>query len=353
MRSSPADPHRLFFGLFSVGLLAAFAVVALNCEVVVPRHGWNKKWGPMVPHETFPGECSLCHVPERWDVLREDFSFDHAKETGHPLEGAHANAACLRCHNDRGPVAVYAARGCRGCHFDPHKATLGPDCSRCHGESSWNPTGLIADHARTRFPLVGMHAVTPCESCHPLSKVGEFRGVPTDCALCHSDDLARATSPDHLASGWTSGCERCHSSRGWGGSNFQHSFFPLNGAHGALACDSCHAGGVFTGLSSDCYSCHQDDYQAAPGHVAQSFSTNCLQCHSTAGWGGAVFNHRFPLRGPHDKTCDTCHQGGNTSTFTCLVCHEHNRTKMDDKHKEERGYSYDSQRCVQCHPNGK
>lgn len=108
---------------FIVALLLGWAFIAVNCQVIVPRQGWSEEWGPIVPHETFPGDCSICHVPDRWDVLKEDFAFDHEKETGHPLTGAHGRAACLRCHNDRGPVAAYAARGCAGCHVDPRAAT--------------------------------------------------------------------------------------------------------------------------------------------------------------------------------------------------------------------------------------
>ena len=54
------------------------------------RIRWDKKWGPLVPHKTFPKKCDLCHVPKRWDVMRPDFHFDHLKETGYALEGAHA-----------------------------------------------------------------------------------------------------------------------------------------------------------------------------------------------------------------------------------------------------------------------
>lgn len=107
---------------------------------------------------------------------------------------AHAWASCLRCHNDRGPVVSFAARGCGGCHPDPHTSSLGLDCERCHEQINWRPTGLIAEHARTRFPLFGAHAVAPCESCHPGAAAGQFRGAPVECDLCHRADLAH-----HLA----------------------------------------------------------------------------------------------------------------------------------------------------------
>ena len=133
----------------SAFLLLGFMLVAVNCETFVPRHSWSRKWGPMVPHQTFPGDCGVCHLDTSWSVLREEFSFDHERETGFKLEGAHDQAACLRCHNDRGPIHVYTARGCGGCHVEPHKGNLGLDCTDCHNQDIWEPTGLIAEHAHT------------------------------------------------------------------------------------------------------------------------------------------------------------------------------------------------------------
>jgi hypothetical protein len=328
-------------------------LIGLRCSTIVPPNGWSERWGPLVPHHTFPGDCGICHVPERWDKLREDFAFDHEKETGHRLEGIHAGAACLRCHNDRGPVSVYAARGCGGCHPDPHGDTLGLDCTRCHGQQDWSPTGLIAEHARTRFPLYGVHVVVPCESCHERAPVGEYRGAPVRCELCHGDDLARATSPDHLASGWTQTCERCHTPTGWTGSNFSHNFFPLTGGHAGLACTSCHTDGTFGSLPADCYSCHRDDYERAPNHLALGYPTSCQSCHSTRSWDASLSRHPFPLTGPHNATCTTCHNAGSVQAFTCFACHEHSRDQTDPKHREVSGYTYDSNACYRCHRSGK
>lgn len=405
-------------------LLILFTLFVVDCGG--PGHvGWDEEdWGPLVPHRTFPGNCGLCHVPERWDVLREDFTFDHGKETGHALEGAHASAACLRCHNDRGPVAAYVARGCGGCHADPHSGSLGLNCERCHGPTTWRPTGLIAEHARTSFPLFGAHLAAPCERCHPRAPVGEFRGapascehchaddlaratapdhaangwtkncerchrpstwsgagfshsffpltgghsgvdcvachtsgsfgpIPRDCVSCHSDDLTRATNPDHAANGWTSSCERCHTTTSWSSANFNHNFFPLTGGHGGLQCVRCHTSGTFGPIPSDCNSCHAQDYQGAPNHVALGYPTDCTRCHSTSSWDGAAINHSFPLRGAHNVSCATCHTGGNFNSFNCLGCHAHRQSAMDSAHQGRSGYSYTSSACYRCHPNGK
>jgi len=333
--------------------LALFAAVALaTCGISSKgRQYWDEDRGPLVPHKSFPADCDLCHLPDGWESIRPEFSFDHGKETGHALNGAHERAACLRCHNDFGPVTMYTARGCAGCHGDIHLTAMGTDCLRCHNENNWRATGLVTEHARTRFPLIGRHLAVACVLCHPASPTGMFRGASTRCADCHQADLARARNPDHIAQGWTSRCEQCHTPSGWGASNFRHSSFPLTGAHRIAQCSACHKGGVFGSLPRDCLSCHQDDRARAPAH--EDFSRQCQQCHGTSTWKGATFNHRFPIRGPHNADCNVCHVGGNTNTFTCLVCHDHSRARMAKKHDDERGYTYTSAACLQCHPNGR
>ena len=379
------------------------------------RHRWNERWGAIVSHDSFPADCGLCHVPDRWDKLRDDFRFDHEEQTGHALEGAHERAACLRCHNDHGPVKAYVARGCGGCHLDPHQDRLGGDCLRCHTQESWRPGGLIAEHARTRFPLVGTHAAVACVLCHKRAPTGDFRNAPTRCELCHQTDLARARSPDHAQNGWVDRCERCHTPTTWPG-GFLHSFFPLTGGHALNDCSRCHTGG-FGPISSACYSCHKADFDGAPNHASGNFSKTCQQCHTTADWNaridhsffpltkghalsdcsrchktgigplpadcyschkadfdgardhalfpktcenchttrtwkGAVFKHRFPLRKEHNVDCSVCHPGNNTNSFSCLDCHDHRKSEMDKEHDEVGGYRYDSAACLQCHPNG-
>ena len=283
MKSSPARPQAQFARIVTASCLLMWAMVAVNCETLVPRQGWSKKWGPMVPHETFPGDCNICHVSDSWDVLREDFEFDHHAETGFALEGAHADASCLRCHNDRGPVQAYFTRGCGGCHVDSHKGNLGLDCTRCHNQDNWSPSGLITEHARTRFPLIAGHAIAPCEACHNRATVGDFRGASVECEGCHQIDALQAV-PNHVANGWINNCEECHGPVSWAAQNFNHDFFPLIGGHAGVDCLQCHAGGQFQNTPNDCFSCHQNDYIAAPDHVAQNFSTDCTLCHNVFDW---------------------------------------------------------------------
>ncbi len=200
----------LLFSLVALGTACAMAGPA-----PLPRHGWWRRLGPVVPHETFPADCATCHVARNWQELVPDFEFDHEAETGVALEGAHENARCLRCHNDRGPVREFASRGCIGCHEDIHESRLGTDCTSCHDQNTWRPQGQIARHNRTRFPLVGVHAVTACHRCHTGAEVGRFAPTDNDCLTCHVSDLNRAVNPNHIGLGFTDNCQRCHLPTAW------------------------------------------------------------------------------------------------------------------------------------------
>lgn len=371
----------------------------------VPIHGWWRARGPVVPHDSFPADCSLCHAEGDWKTLRADFTFDHAAQTGVALEGAHAKAECLRCHNDRGPVASFAARGCAGCHEDIHQGHAGSECSTCHTQGDWRPSPEIANHSRTRFPLIGAHAATACWRCHPGAQLGRFDHADPECLSCHASDLARAVAPNHLAQGWTSGCDRCHIPTSWTGAGFNHGTFPLTGQHAVIACAQCHAGGVYAGTPQDCFACHAADYNGAtnPDHVALNISTQCQDCHSTSTWLGANFNHTgitngcvtchlsdynattnpshtaagfptncenchdtirwsngtfqhaFPITSGRHRNfpCADCHTTPSFQAFSCTHCHDHRQAEMDDKHSAVPGYVWQSLACYNCHPNGK
>ena len=308
------------------------SVSLLACAVFLERDGrqlWWEDRGPVVPHESFPADCSLCHVGSDWSSIREDFAYDHVAETGMPLEGAHALAECLLCHNDRGPVQLFAQRGCAGCHEDPHLGQLGSGCVDCHEQETWRPLAPVADHARTRFPLVGAHVTTACWSCHPGAQVGDFANTATDCAACHADDAAAVLDPDHADLGWTSGCEACHLPTEWGGEGFQHASFPLLGSHLSADCSACHEGDVFAGLPTDCAACHDDVYQASsdPDHLDFGFGTSCEDCHDAVAWENGVFDHALTAlacadchQTDYDTTADPDHAALSYPT-SCEVCH--------------------------------
>ncbi len=68
-------------------------------------------------------ECGHCHDEETFKLP----DFDHAKETGYRLEGAHAKTTCAKCHPSEelrnGASAVryrLGYRRCEDCHANPH-----------------------------------------------------------------------------------------------------------------------------------------------------------------------------------------------------------------------------------------
>ena len=205
--------RRNWIALALLGYLATACMTAALPDI--SRHRWWSGLGPVLPHDSFPADCSLCHEGQDWNQLREDFTFDHEAETGYALKGAHDAAMCLRCHNDRGPAGDFARMGCSGCHGDTHQGDLGPRCDTCHTERDWRPVGQVELHARTRFPLVGVHSYVACHRCHPGAAVGNF--VPNDprCETCHQADLAAANNPPHINLGWVDDCQRCHIPTAW------------------------------------------------------------------------------------------------------------------------------------------
>ncbi|MFQ5638646.1 MAG: hypothetical protein ACE5IR_11705, partial [bacterium] len=164
-------------------------------------------------------------------------------------------------------------------------------------------------------------------------------------------------------------CERCHSYQGWESFNVEeihtNTRFPMMGRHALVDCQSCHRNqqqGDYALLTTDCASCHQQEYLATenPNHVANSFSTDCQECHGMNDWRPAFLaNHDalFPVfSGEHDgawSNCFDCHTNPTTFTdFTCLTCHKHRQSKMDEEHRGLSGYVYESNACLSCHPTG-
>ena len=162
-------------------------------------------------------------------------------------------------------------------------------------------TGASFDHNLTGFPLTGAHVATACAACHGD---GVYKGKSKLCVSCHQTEYNGTTNPPHVASGFPTTCETCHSTTNWTGATFNHNStnFPLTGAHQAVACNACHGDGVYKGKSTLCVSCHQTDYNNTtdPAHAAAGFATTCETCHSTTNWTSATFNHSttsFPLTG--------------------------------------------------------
>jgi hypothetical protein len=215
----------------------------------------------------YGAKCESCHDQSKWSTVR----FDHDKTTKFPLRAAHAKVKCDTCHTGdlyRDKLATT----CVSCHRkdDRHKGQLGGRCEQCHGEASWRRTTFF-DHDITRFPLIGRHAVVPCEECHRSLL---FKGTPLSCASCHRDQ--------HHEGRLGANCALCHNPNNWSWWRFDHdtqTHYPLTGGHRGLNCQACHItrNVAKVTLATDCYACHrQDDVHRG------SFGRTCERCHTTS-----------------------------------------------------------------------
>ncbi len=213
--------------------------------------------------------CDQCHRPTKWNKFR----FDH-DTTDFPLHGKHKDLECTNCH--KGDIYKEALKtACIGCHADDdvHKEDQGKECSNCHVEDSWNQN-VIFDHDMTGFPLVGLHATTPCEECH-LSHV--YTEAKLQCDSCHRlDDVHK----ERLGRA----CITCHNPNGWAIWAFDHNTqteYELEGEHENLDCHACHTEPVKGDINmlTTCFSCHEkDDIHNG------SLTRYCERCHVTQGF---------------------------------------------------------------------
>jgi hypothetical protein len=260
---------------------------------------------------------------------------------------------------------------CIACHNSQYQAehggtTIPTTCLTCHNINTW--AGATIDHPALSggFQLVGAHVSIACESCHsgPGFSVPFNASSQNDCFACHSSDY----QSEHAGTGFPTTCLTCHNVDTWAGATIDHPAlsggFQLVGAHVSIACERCHSGPGFSvpfdpAGHSDCYACHASDYDNE--HSGTGFSTNCLSCHNTDTWEGASFDHDaqfFPIySGEHRgewSDCQDCHTAAPSdfTVFSCLNCHEHRQSEMDDEHDEVSGYVYESNACLSCHPNG-
>jgi hypothetical protein len=228
-------------------------------------------------------ECATCHTTAGWQRVPAG-RFDHGR-TAFPLKGEHAGVKCESCHRPGRPRRPLPHAACTDCHADRHAGQLAGRadagrCEKCHDETGFEPARFSPeDHARTRLPLTGAHLAVPCDACHrevPLERLRalgirppagapspteQLRFATTACTECHRDphggQFAREGRTD---------CARCHDPTAWTRVRFDHdrdTTFPLQGAHRAVRCASCHlrptAAGpnmVFKGIGKACSDCH-------------------------------------------------------------------------------------------------
>jgi hypothetical protein len=299
--------------------------------------------------------CTQCHTDHRGPqaslTIMDLARFPHS-EVGFSLQ-AHQKMTdgsafiCSGCHGKE--VSAFNPLTCGRCHADldaaymhMHQATFGADCLDCH--DGLDTYGKAFDHNQAPFPLQGAHSVSDCAGCHLGARtIQDLRLASQRCSDCHALDDAHAGE-------FGEDCAACHTPEGWEGASFDHSrtAFPLTGVHSSLACESCHAGGVFDGTSAECESCH-----AEPIYHQNLFGGDCAACHTSDGWSPARYDdpHIFPINHGEGGTnaCRTCH-AESLAAYTCYSCHQHTPANIQAKHLEEVGPDF--QDCTHCHAAG-
>ncbi len=293
---------------------------------------------------------SLCLAAPAW-ALNAATPFERLVMPGE-LVRAHA-----KWENDCGQCHVRFKKGgqsdkCRACHrkidadlragegfHGRTPAAREQECRHCHSDHQGRDARIVLfdadtfDHARSDFPLEGVHRALPCGECH---RQGEsYREAPRRCDRCHQDD------DWHM--GRLGDCAACHTAAGWGAWRFDHARtdFSLRGAHAATACERCHANARYGDTPTDCIACHRldDVHRGANG-------ARCQDCHHETQWPRPLFDHDkdtdYPLEGRHHRVpCRQCHGDDVQAELArdCQACH-----REDDAHNGLFG-----ERCGACH----
>ena len=219
-------------------------------------------------------------------------------------------------------------------------------------DQAQNPEMWTVQEVHMDVGLVGGHELA-CADCHVEAS---FKSIAANCESCHRALFDETTNPDHSAAGYPMVCKECHESIAWKPAAVAHDTlgFALEGAHGRILCVDCHIDNDFSSLPTNCIDCHEDDFNATedPDHVADQFSQDCNECHSSEVWQPATFDHNltdFPLTGAHIETdCAGCHIAGVFADLpgTCIDCHQQDFDEVEDPSHIEQEFSLD---CTECH----
>ena len=258
--------------------------------------------------------CSTCHDTIVWT----DNTFNHAS-TGWALTGNHqmapAGAAtnCNQCHVNNNYNLTVTDCYNSGCHtadwnstqtlggsVPNHVAAKFPTtlCTTCHDTLLWADGKF--DHSTTGFALTGGHVVPTaggvqaCTDCHIGSNYS-LTSANTACYGCHlaewnSTQTLGGAVPNHIAAGYPTTCDTCHTTTSWLGATFNHTWFPI--PHHGSVCADCHQ--VSTDYSQfTCINCHTDTTAHRPGMSHPNVCspspscwyqpTTCYNCHKNGG----------------------------------------------------------------------
>jgi hypothetical protein len=287
-------------------------------------------------HQNLTQECGTCHTTLAWTPA----SFAH---TG-------ISSGCSGCHNGttatgKTPTHLATSNTCESCHnavaWRPattvdHTQVTGT-CVSCHSGGVTISTGTV-----TGKPATHIASSNNCASCHgtaswkPATSVDHAQVTGT-CVTCHSGVLSISTGivtgkpATHIAS--SNSCASCHGTTTWKpATRVDHT--QVTGT-----CVSCHSGAV--AISTGVITGKPTNHPPA--------DDNCQNCHTTAAWLPANFNHNG-ITG----NCFSCHNGTNatgkgaqhiTATSSCESCHNvvawKPTTKVD--------HTQVSSNCTSCH----
>ncbi|MGQ0508423.1 MAG: cytochrome C [Myxococcaceae bacterium] len=239
--------------------------------------------------------CGDCHTTTSW----AEVIFDHER-TGFPLRGAHVKTPCAGCHFSDFKRAT--PRTCAACHEDIHGGELGSRCEGCHNEKDWESEFRADAHRRTNFPLVGRHALLPCEACHAELPSRKFSRVTVECLTCHQTDFNRTNAVSISHATFSPNCRQCHNVIRFapaiypGHENNASGFKIATGPHAAIGCRDCHD--TVKGASAanvKCTNCHRHN---CPDTIAE---------HTPGRISGVNYNSACI---PGVNTCSGCHPAG-------------------------------------------
>ncbi len=332
--------------------LHRFDVQGVEC-IDCHRDNYQSTTSPNHNSSNISTECAQCH-----NIYSYDWGGNGFNHSIFPLTQGHSGVECSKCHINNNYTNL--STDCYSCHKTNYDATTNPihtgcfstNCASCHTTSpGWRPVNYVH-----QFPLTNGHSNIACNSCHTN---GSNCNLSTDCYSCHRPNYEAARNPVHTGGCFSTNCISCHTTNiGWRPVNYVHQF-PLTLGHSNVACNQCHINGVNCNISTDCYSCHRPDYEAAtnPVHNAGCYPTTCTTCHTTnPGWQPVSFQHNnyFPISsGRHSGfSCSQCHTNPSNCTFSCIDCHTHSQAESNGNHSGISGYSWVSSACYNCHPRG-
>ena len=146
---------------------------------------------PVKHPEDYGTTCVSCHAIDKWIKTRPGSEHILRHEIkGEPLVEKHLAAKCNACHNpervDVLGITRTARFDCVTCHQgkeDPHRGTLGGNCTKCHAADAWKGDSLKFNHnTMTSYGLNQDHKNVACVKCHADN---HWKPLNTTCIGCH------------------------------------------------------------------------------------------------------------------------------------------------------------------------